>query len=179
MRTLLAASMVVAGFTALAAPLHAQGLKIAYLDSRRVLAEAPGADAARSAIQQEQQRLQTRVQAMSDSLDAMNADYQKQSVLLSPDEKKKREDALRARYQQMQQRVQFLQEESNNKQQDLMEPVLKKVEGIIETMRKEGGYAIIFDMASQGMVSADSTLDLTGKVLERLKAQSSAAPAKN
>jgi outer membrane protein len=178
MRKVLAASLFMAGFTALAAPLRAQGLKIAYVDSRRIFAEAPGADAARTAINQEMARYQARAQAMSDSLDAMVADYQKQSVLLSPDEKKKREDAILQRRQALNQRAQFMQEEAQNKQTELMDPVMKKVEAVIETVRKEGGYAIIFDVASQAMVSADSTLDLTNQVLTRLKAQTSESTAK-
>lgn len=173
MRKVLAAGLFMAGFTALAAPLRAQGLKFAYVDSRRIFAEAPGADAARNAINQEMAKYQARAQAMSDSLDAMVADYNKQSVLLSPEEKKKREDAIIQRRQTMNQRAQFLQEEAQNKQNDLMEPVMKKVEAVIESLRKEGGYAIIFDAASQAMVSADSTLDLTNQVLSRLKAQAS------
>jgi outer membrane protein len=178
MRKVLAASLFMAGFTALAAPLQAQGLKIAYVDSRRIFAEAPGADAARNAISQEMARYQARAQAMSDSLDVMVADYQKQSVLLSPDEKKKREEAIRQRQQALNQRAQFMQEEAQNKQTELMDPVMKKVEAVIETVRKEGGYAIIFDAASQAMVSADSTLDLTNQVLTRLKAQTSESTAK-
>jgi len=173
MRKVLAASLVMMGFTALAAPVRAQGQKVAWLDSRRIFAEAPGADAARNAINQEMAKYQARAQAMSDSLDAMVADYQKQSVLLSPDEKKKREDAIRQRQQLLNQRAQFMQEEAQNKQNELMEPVMKKVEAVIETVRKEGGYSIIFDAASQAMVSADSTLDLTMQVLNRLKAQTS------
>jgi len=178
MRKVLTASLVIAGFTALAAPLRAQGQKIAYVDSRRIFAEAPGADAARNAINQEMARYQARAQAMSDSLDAMVAEYNKQSVLLSPDEKKKREDAILQRRQALSQRAQFMQEEAQSKQTELMEPVMKKVEAIIETVRKEGGYAIIFDAASQAMVAADSTLDLTNQILTRLKAQTSESTAK-
>jgi outer membrane protein len=111
---------------------------------------------------------------LNDSAEALQAEFQRQSVLLSPEEKKKREDALRARGTAMQQRATILQQEMDNRQQELMGPILKKVEDAIEAVRKEGGYSIIFDATARMIVSADTTLDLTTTVAARLKA---AAPA--
>ncbi len=171
MRNLFAAAMVLAG-SGLMAP-AAQAQKIAYLNSQRIVREAPGAQEAQTRMQQEQQRLEQRLQAMSDSLQTMVNDYQRQSVLLSPDEKKKREDAIVTRRQQMEQRAQILREEASNRQQELMDPVMKVVEDVIEVIRKEGGYGIIFDAGAGAMVAADTTLDLTSQVIARLKAQAS------
>ena len=43
---------------------------------------------------------------------------------------------------------------------------------MIESVRAEGNYAIIFDVSTQGgnIVTADKSLDLTDKVIEQLKA---------
>ena len=43
---------------------------------------------------------------------------------------------------------------------------------MIEAVRSEGGYAFIFDVSTQGgnIVAADRSLDLTDKVIEKLKA---------
>jgi outer membrane protein len=150
--------------------------KIGYLYSERILQEAPGAQTVKTQLEQESTRLNARLQAMNDTLNKLVEDYQKQSVLLSPDEKKKREDALRARQQQMQQRAQILQEEASNRQNELMGPVMKKVEDIIEVVRKEGGYAIIFDATARVIVSADTTLDVTNQVITRLKASQAGSP---
>ncbi len=153
-------------------------MKIAYLNSAKILEGAPGADSVKAEIDKEMAKYQGRIQSLQDSLQMMYADYQKQSVLLSPAEKKKREDAIEARRQVLAQRAQFLQDEANNRQHDMMDPITKKVEGIIETLRKEGGYSIIFDAASQAMVSADTTLDLTTQVMTRLKGPAATAAKK-
>jgi outer membrane protein len=76
----------------------------------------------------------------------------------------------------MQAQAEQLEIEANRKQSDLMKPVMDKVEQAIEAVRKEGGYAIIFDASNGAMVSADSTLDLTTQVIARLKGSSSSAP---
>lgn len=170
MRTLYRASVVLAlGVLGSAAEANAQ--KVGYLNSERILREVPGGQQVEQQMQQEATRLQTRIQAMRDSLQSMIEEYNRQSVLLSPEEKKKREDAIRAREAQMQQRAQILQEEMTNRQRELMGPIMKKIEDVIEVVRKEGGYAIIFDSNSGAMVSADSTLDVTSLVIAKLKAE--------
>ena len=177
MRALFVAVTAVAGMAAFAVPARGQVHKIAYIDSRRLLAEAPGAQDARDQIQQEMQRFETQVQVLQDSLDAMIADYQRKSVLLSPDEKKKQEDAIVQRRDALGQRVQGIQSQAQQRQSDLMAPVMNKIQEVIDSIRVEGGYAIIFD-AAQGIVSADSTLDMTANVLARMKTAAGSSSSK-
>ena len=177
MRALYIAVTAVAGLAAMAVPARGQGLKIAYIDSRRLLQEAPGAQEARAQIQQEANAFQAQVQVLQDSLDAMIADYQRKSVLLSPDEKKKQEDAIVARRNAYDQRMNGLQNQSQQKQNDLMAPVMNKIQDVLDAIRTEEGIAIIFD-AAQGIVSADSTLDKTATVLARMKASAGGPESK-
>jgi len=168
MRALYIAITAVAGMAAFAVPARGQAYKMAYIDSRRLLAEAPGAQNARDQIQQEMAQFQAQVQILQDSLDAMIADYQRKSVLLSPEEKKKQEDAIVARRSALQQRVQGIDAQATQRQNDLMAPVMNQIQEVLDSIRIEQGIAIIFD-AAQGIVSADSTLDLTSNVLARMK----------
>jgi outer membrane protein len=168
--------MVALGLGVSAAWSGAAAQKIGYLYSEKILLEAPGAKDVQAQIQQEGQRLETRLQSMRDSLTKMVEDYQKQSVLLSPDEKKKREDAIQARNAAMTQRAQILREEAENRQEQLMRPVMEKVESIIEAVRKEGGYAILFDASARVMVAADTTLDVTNLVISKLKGAPAGTP---
>jgi outer membrane protein len=171
MRTTFATLIVMAGIGAAASPAAAQAQKIAYLNSQAIIAETPGAVEAQTQIQQEGQRLQQRIQAFQDSMNTLFADYQRQSVLLSPEEKKRREEALGAKEQSFAQRAQILQQEAQTRQQEIMQPIMRRVEEVIEAVRSEGGYAIIFDTESAAIVSADTTLDLTNAIIARLKAQ--------
>jgi outer membrane protein len=179
MRNLFGATFILSGLMALAAPVSGQAQKIAYLDSRRIIATAPGAQDARASIEQEMQKYQAQVKVLSDSLDAIVADYQKKSVLLSPDEKSKQEQATLQKRAALQQRAQDLEDQATKRQNDLMQPVMDRIEKVIDEVRKEGGYAVVFDLASGSMVSADTTLDLTTRVMDRLKAAASAPTAKN
>jgi outer membrane protein len=162
-------------------PLAAQatgGVKLGYINSQRVLQEAPGAAEARSTLEQEMAGWQAQLKAMDDSLATMMQQLNQQSVLLSADAKKQKEDELRQKQGAFQQRAQALQETAGQRQEALMKPILDRVQAAINDVRQAEGYAFIFDMASQAMVAADPTLDLTEKVLGRLKAAAPTAAAK-
>ena len=59
------------------------------------------------------------------------------------------------------------------RQAELVKPIMQRVQTVIEAIRAEDGYAVILDVGSQVsvVVAADKKLDLTDRVLARLKAQ--------
>ena len=59
-------------------------LKFAYIDSRAILAQAPGRAEAEAQFQKEMQTYQAQVQKMGDSLNTMMAAYTKSELTLSP-----------------------------------------------------------------------------------------------
>jgi len=154
-------------------PLPAQAtgaIKIGYINSQRVIQEAPGAAEARSTLEKEMTGWQAQLKAMDDSLAALMQQYNQQSVMLSADAKKQKEEEIVQKRGGWQQRAQQLQETAGQRQETLMKPILDKVQVTINDLRQAEGYSFIFDMASQAMVAADPALDLTDKVIARLKA---------
>ena len=174
MRKLFATVMTLAGLLAVAAPLSAQATKIGYIDTRRVIQEAPGATEARTTLEADMQRFQGQLQAMQDSLQSMMTDYQQKSLVMSADAKQKREQEIIAKRTSWEQRAEQLQQQAAQRQQEVMEPIMQRVETVISQVRQAEGYGIIFDVVSEAIVSADPALDITATVIERLKA---AAPA--
>jgi outer membrane protein len=51
---------------------------------------------------------------------------------------------------------------------ELTQPIVEKINKILEDLGKEQGYTIIFDVANANIVYADKTLDLTDVVLAKL-----------
>jgi outer membrane protein len=175
MQKLLKFAAVMAGLLLMSAPLAAQSAKIGYIDSRRVIQEAPGAQEARQTLEREMSGYQTQLRAMEDSMQTLLTDYQQKSVMLSADAKKQREQELTQKQTAFQQRAQSMQESAGQRQQQLMKPIMDRIQAVISELRQQEGYAIIFDMAAEAMVAADPSLDLTTKVIERLRAGSPAA----
>jgi outer membrane protein len=176
MRNLLTSVLAVAGLLVVATPLTAQtATKIGYIDTRRVIQEAPGASEARATMEREMQGWQAQMQAMDDSLRTIMTEYQQRQSVMSADARQRREQEIMQKQQGFEQRAQELQQQAGRRQQELMQPIMERVETVISEVRQAEGYAIVFDVASEAIVSADPALDLTNRVIERLRAGGPAA----
>jgi outer membrane protein len=176
MRNLFSTVIAVAGMMMVAAPLAAQApTKIGYIDSRRVIQEAPGARDAQATMEREFQGFQSQMQAMQDSLQTMMADYQQRSLVMSADARQRREQEIMQRRESFEQRGQELQMQAGRRQQELMEPIMNRVEQVISEVRQAEGFGIVFDVASEAIVSADPALDLTQRVIDRLRSAPAAS----
>jgi outer membrane protein len=171
MRKLFTPVLAVLGLLVVAAPAAAQAQgRIGYIDTRRVIQEAPGAQEARATMEREMQGWQQQLQAMDDSLRTIMTDYQQRSSIMSADARQRREAEIMQVQQGFEQRAQTLQQQAGRRQQELMEPIMQRVEQVIGELRQAEGFAIIFDAASDAIVSADPSLDLTDRVIDRMKA---------
>ncbi len=150
--------------------------KIAFVNSQKIIAEAPGAAEIRTTIEREMNKHRADLALADDSLKNMISAYEKRQLVLSADARTKEEQAIRQRQQALQQRAQSLENEMAKRQNDLAKPLMEKINTVLEALRKEGGYVLILDAASGSIVSADESVNLTETVLTRLKS-TAAAPA--
>ena len=148
----------------------ATGPKIAYLNSRAILAQTPGYAVAETTFARELAASRAEVAKLQQSLDSAANDFETSSVLLSPSVKAERQRQLLAQQQSVQQRQQDLQGRMEQRERELLEPLQQRVQAVVEGVRAEMNYAIIFDVAAMGgaMVAADRSLDITQVVIQRL-----------
>jgi outer membrane protein len=173
MRKLFTPVLAVLSVLVVAAPAVAQAqapTRVGYVDTRRVIQEAPGAQEARATMEREMQGWQQQLQAMDDSLRTIMTEHQQRSLVMSADARQRREQEIVQKQQGFEQRAQALQQQAGRRQQELMEPIMERVETVISDVRQSEGFAIIFDVASEAIVSADPALDITERVIARLKA---------
>ncbi len=164
-----ALALMICGATAVAA--QAQ-VKIGYIKSQTILANAPGREAAESQFEKEMATYRAQVQRMGDSLNALIADYNKQEVSLSPQAKEARQKDIRTKEEEYQRRTQELQTQVRQREAELVRPIMEQINKVIDELRAAEGYTMIFDAENQAgvVVAADKNLDLTDKVLARLRA---------
>lgn len=150
--------------------------KIAYINSQKVIAEAPGAAEARTTINMEANKHRADLALAEDSLSNLIADYQKKQLAMSADARAKEEANIRAKQDALQKRAEGLEQQMAKRQSELVQPIMDRINAVLQAMRTEGGYAVILD--NSAMVAADPALDLTDAALARLKAGAPAAAAK-
>jgi outer membrane protein len=112
------------------------------------------------------------VQSMGEELSQLIQAYDDQQSALSDAVKANREEEIGVKQTQYQQRLSELEQQAAVRQAELVEPVMERITAIIEELRSSGSYSIIFDVAAQGIISADPNLDLTGEVVRRLRGTS-------
>jgi outer membrane protein len=165
---LLALALVVTG----AGVLHAQsGTKIAYVNTAALLESAPGRADAEATLQRDSQGFQAQLQKMSDSLNKMIAAYQKAEPTLSATSKDKQQKDIQALETGLQAKQLQLQQQFAQRQNEVMAPIREQVMKVLDDIRSEDGYALIManDPQASVILSADKNLDITDRVVARLK----------
>lgn len=152
-----------------ATTVEAQAPRIGYIDSQAILAEAPGSREAQQAFDQEMDRYRGEMQRLGEELDRLITAYQQQERNLTPEAREARQQEIRRKEVEYQGRIEEIDEEASRKRQELVEPILEQMSLVIEQIREEGSYALIFDTAARAIIAADPALDLTGEVLRRLQ----------
>jgi outer membrane protein len=178
----LATSLIVAGTAAAQAPQGtATPAKIAYINSAQLLREAPGRAEAEAQFDREVGVYRQQIQRMDDSLKTLVAAFDRDAPKMDSVAREARRTSIGQRETEYQTRARGLDSTMQVRQAQLVKPIMERVQSVIETIRTEEGYSMIFDVGSQTsvVVAADKKLDLTDRVLARLKSQGipPAAPA--
>ena len=151
----------------------AQGtaVRFAYVDTRALLDKAPGRADADAQWKKEAQAMQDQVTRMQDSLQAMIAAYQKAEATLTQTVRDARQKSIGDKEQEYQTRTQALDLQAQQRQAQLLQPIIDQIKVALEDVRKEEALTAIFDVGSQGnpIVAIDKNLEITDKVLVKLR----------
>lgn len=161
----------------IAAPAQAQAVKLGYINSAQILSQAPGRAEAEAQFDREVVAYRAQLQRMNDSLNTMASAFDKDAPKMDSVTRERRGKAVRDREVQYQSRARVLDSTMQTRQAELVRPIMEQVQKVIEAIRAEDGYSMILDVGSQAsvVVAADKKLDLTDRVLARLKSMPAAA----
>jgi outer membrane protein len=144
--------------------------KIVYVNVQQVVQSAPGAAEARATFDQELVQFRSELQSMTTAIDSLVKEYQRQEVMLSPQAKTDKQQEILEKQQQLNNRQTELEAQAEQRQQELLQPILERINGVIEQVRAENGYDMVLDVAGAGIVAADTRLDITSIVNQRVQA---------
>jgi outer membrane protein len=160
-------------------------VKIAFVDSEIIIAQLPEAQDVKKKLEDLQKQYvdtitaaETEIKTKADVFKTKYEDAQKQieAGKLTQDQIKSLETELG----QMQEEVQLLDQNLSiykqnvqkvlvDTQVELFKPVREKITKAIEALAKELKYNVVLDKASDGLIYGDKEIDITFKVLDKLK----------
>lgn len=164
------ALLVLAPLAAVSAQGTAAQKVVAYVDSRYLVNGAPATPSAQAVLQRDVQSMEAQVKRMSDSMDVLTAAFTKDQATLSADRRDARIKVINDRQNEYQQRYQALQAQAQDREAEVMQPILDQIKLAIEDVRVELGYAVILDIGQNAaIVAADKNLNISDRVLAKLR----------
>lgn len=147
------------------------GLKIAIIRSQEILQRTPGFPAAESTLTREIAGFRAEVEKLQRQLDSALQAFDQQSIALTPAARQTKQRELQQMQQKLQERGNALQERAAQRQQELLAPINARIRAIIEGIRAEENFAVIFDVDAPGalLVAVDPALNITARVIQRLQ----------
>jgi outer membrane protein len=148
----------------------AQAQKFGYLNSSALLEEIPEVKAANTSIQTFQEQKQKLGRS---KVEALQAKYQKlgedeKKGLLSPKQLQDEGAKLKIEEEAIGKMEQDMVQEVGAKREELLKPIIDKVNNAIKDVAKEQGFAYIFDSNAGVLLYADEKTDVTSLVKTKL-----------
>ena len=146
--------------------------KYAFVDSEYILENIPAFTAAQEQLDQLSSQYQKELESMHAEIDQMYKDFQAESVLLSDDMKRKREDVIISKekdYKQLQRKYFGPNGDLFKKRQGLVKPIQDDIFNAVQEIANDGGYAVIFDKSGgTTLFFTNPKYDLSDQVLQKL-----------
>ena len=169
--------LILTAMLLLALPTVAQ--KYACVNTDYVLRSIPDYTSAQKRLDKYVADWQKELSDKSAELDAMRADYEQENYLLPENLKKRRQEEIKAKEQE----IRDLQHQRfgaggdlDKKRAELLKPVQDRVYSTIERVAQEKNYAFVFDKAASAtLLFANKKYDISDEVLELLGYKPNAA----
>ncbi len=146
--------------------------KFAFVDTEYILNRIPSYKAAQEQVDKISQDYQKEIEAKYQEVDKSYKDFQKEKVLLTEDQRTKKEDEIVAKEKEIKdlQKKYFGAEGAVfQKRQELVKPIQDEVYKAVKELAIEGAYAVIFDTAAgAGILYENAKYNKSDEVLEKL-----------
>ena len=146
-------------------------VKIGYVDSNEIMSNFEEVRQVQVNLEKEQRRLEGNLNNLVNRLDSLKHDYERQRLLMSEARRNEKENEII----NMEKSVQKFQldkfgpeGEIYKKQNQLLKPVLGKIDAAIQQVGRDRGYDYILDAMSGALLYALDSHNLTEAVMDEL-----------
>ena len=169
----LAAALLAGGCQA-SHPMERPPVRLGVVDLQRVLLETEAGKKARESLNTFMKNRQAVMELEEKELKRMEDDLIKQASVLSANGKRDREEVLRRRVVEFQQRAAEMNREVQDKQKEVLEAFREKAERVVTKIAQELGLLVVMEKGKGGpTVFADESLDISIRVIDALNKESS------
>ena len=146
-------------------------IKIGYVDSNEIMSNFEEVRQVQVDLEKEQRRLESEFNNLVGQLDSLQQDYDRQRLLMSETRRQEKENEIvnmKKAAEEFQLKKFGPEGEIYRKQNELLKPVLAKVDAAIQKVGSEQGYDFILDAMSGALLYALDSHNLTEDVMDEL-----------
>jgi outer membrane protein len=140
--------------------------KIGFVSVEKILTDAPQVEAVNASMLERFGGRKTELQEMEKEIKSMQENYKRNELVMTEDKLNELKNSIIAKIQEFKQKEAMLQQEVATVRNQELAVLQQSVSSIINEIAKDEKYDLIL---SEGVVYADEKLDITNKVLERMK----------
>ncbi|HHJ35370.1 MAG TPA: OmpH family outer membrane protein [Gammaproteobacteria bacterium] len=149
-----------------ASNVDAGNLKVGVVSVERILTEAPQVDAVNTSMLERFGPQRDTLQSMEKEITKMQENYKRNELVMTEDKLNALKKDIITKIQGLKQKEASLQQEVATVRNQELAVLQQQVRGIIDDIAKKGKYSLIL---SEGVAFADDKLDITSKVLDKMK----------
>lgn len=160
--------MMIIGLILFAAVTLSASVNIAYIDTDRVMLESEDTREAQQLFQSEQQAWEQEIKELDENIYTLEEDYAKKESILSESGKQEAQDKINDLKMERDNMVKDIfgdNGQAMQKNAELLEPILEKLQSIIEQISTEQNIDLVLDASTGGILYAVPALDITEDVI--------------
>lgn len=143
-----------------------EALTIAFVNIPQILEQVPQADAVRETLNQEFASRDLDLATGDKKLELLKLRLEREGISLAEEERRKLERELLTQEREMKRSHEEYTEDRNIRKNEELAKMQREIRLSIVTLAKELGYDMVLE---SGVMYASERVDITGKVIERLK----------
>jgi outer membrane protein len=145
-------------------------MKLGYVDLQRALNEVEEGKAAKAILKKDFDEKQKQLDVKKAEFDKIQADAEKQAVVMSDAAKKEKAGELDRRARELQGLFVQLQKDLSDREREATKGIFDRMASIVREIAEADGVTMVFEKGA-GLVYAPQSLDLTNELIRKYNAR--------
>lgn len=150
---------------------YSQTNKIGVIDLQMVIANSKAGKAAKSAFETEFKQKQQIIESKNAQLEALKNEFIQNGPVMNETTRKQKAEQIDRLDKDLQRSRADFRDELQRRDYELLEKILKDLDGILQSIGGSEGYTIIIEKTEGGVIFSIPSIDITQKVIQAYDAK--------
>lgn len=146
-------------------------VKMGYVDMQKAIQSTKAGKKAKKDLESEFEKRKKTLQTKENDLKKKSEELEKQAMVLSDEVRANKQQEFQKAMMEFQQLVQKNQQEIQQQERQLTEPIIEKLQTVINDIAQKENYSVILEKRENGVLFSKTELDITDQVIKAFEAK--------